>query len=408
MNAFESIHPVPAQWLRDSVLAPFVPAYWCRLVERRYAPTTARMYLCCVAHFGRWSRRRQLDLGRLDKDEHSFVEDHLPRCACPPPVQRSRHQILAALQHLRVVLAEAGVQPEEPRVDAIGVELHRFDEYMQQARGLAEGTRLRRLNIVRALLGNTASITPTADELRHFVAKEISRVSPASAGALATALRGYLRFRAFEGDRVEHLLPVIVSPACWRLAPLPQTLSSGEVEQLLDAFPPDLPSRLRSYAIVRCLVDLGLRSREVISLNLDDIDWAAGSLRIVKCKSRRVDVLPLPQTTGSAIAAYLRSERPKTANRRVFVRHVAPADEPVGPDVVRRAVREAYRRCGLPYTRVHILRHTLAGRLLDTGGTLKEVADVLRHRELDTSQIYAKVDIGRLSAVAMPWPGSAA
>ena len=181
MNAFESIHPVPAQWLRDSVLAPFVPAYWCRLVERRYAPTTARMYLCCVAHFGRWSRRRQLDLGRLDKDEHSFVEDHLPRCACPSPVQRSRHQILAALQHLRVVLAEAGVQPEEPRVDAIGVELHRFDEYMQQARGLAEGTRLRRLNIVRALLGNTASITPTADELRHFVAKEISRVSPASA-----------------------------------------------------------------------------------------------------------------------------------------------------------------------------------------------------------------------------------
>ena len=136
-------------------------------------------------------------------------------------------------------------------------------------------------------------------------------------------------------------------------------------------------------------------------------DWAAGILRIVKCKSRRVDVMPLPQTTGIAIAAYLRAERPHTASRRVFVRHVAPADEPVGPDVVRRAVREAYQRCGLPYTRVHILRHTLASRLLNTGGTLKEVADVLRHRELNTSQIYAKVDIGRLSAVAMPWPGSA-
>ena len=127
----------------------------------------------------------------------------------------------------------------------------------------------------------------------------------------------------------------------------------------------------------------------------------------MKCKSRRVDVMPLLQTTGCAIAAYLRAERPQTTNRRVFVRHVAPVDEPVGPDVVRRAVREAYQRCGLPYTRVHILRHTLASRLLNTGGTLKEVADVLRHRELNTSQIYAKVDIGRLSAVAMPWPGSA-
>ena len=408
MDAYDSLHPLPAQWLRDSALAQFVPAYWRRLIERQYAPNTARVYLCAVAHFALWSRSRRLDLGCLDQDEECFVEEHLPRCACPYPVQRSRHQIRAALQHLQVVLTDAGVQPKDHRVDPIDVELLSFDEHMQQAKGLAASTRHRRLAILRTLIGHTASVTPTADELRHFIAQEISRVSPASAGSLATALRGYMRFRAFEGDRVEHLLPVIASPACWRLAPLPQTLSCAEVELLLDAFPPELPSRLRSYAIVRCLVDLGLRSREVISLDLDDIDWAAGILRIVKCKSRRVDVMPLPHATGSAIAAYLRSERPQTANRRVFVRHVAPADEPVGPDVVRRAVREAYRRCGLPYTRVHILRHTLASRLLNTGGTLKEVADVLRHRELDTSLIYAKVDLGRLSAVAMPWPGSAA
>ena len=408
MDAFDSIHPVPAAWLRASSLAPFVPAYWCRLVERRYAQNTARAYLCGVAHFARWSRRRQLDLGDLDQDAQCFVEEHLPRCACPYPVQRSRHQIRAALRHLQAVLADAGVRSDDHRVDPVEVELRHFDEHMQQANGLADSTRLRRLTIVRSMVCRTASATPTADELRHFIAQELSRVSPASAGSVTTALRGYLRFRAFEGDRVEHLLPIIASPARWRLAPLPQTLSRAEVAQLLDAFPPALPSRLRSYAIVRCVVDLGLRSREVISLELDDIDWAAAILRIVKGKSRRVDVMPLPQATGSAIAAYLRSERPQTANRRVFVRHVAPVDEPVGPDVVRRAVREAYRRCGLPYTRVHILRHTLAGRLLNTGGTLKEVADVLRHRELDTSMIYAKVDIGRLSAVAMPWPGSAA
>ena len=203
-------------------------------------------------------------------------------------------------------------------------------------------------------------------------------------------------------------MPVITSPAHWRLAPLPQTLSRAEVTKLLDAFSPELPSRLRGYAMVRCLVDLGLRTREVVSLGLDDIDWQAGTLRIVKNKSRRVDVLPMPQTTGKAIANYLRSERPHTVNRRVFVRHVAPLDKPIGPDVARNAVRQAYLRSGLPHTRVHILRHTLASRLLDTGGSLKEVADVLRHRELDTSLIYAKVDTARLSAVALPWPGSPA
>ncbi len=407
MDAFDSIHSLPAAWLRASALAPYVSAYWCRLIEQRYAATTVRVYLCGVAHFARWSRRRRLDLGALDQNVQCFVDKHLPHCSCPYPVQRSRHQIRAALRHLQAVLVDAGVQSAAYRVDPVQDELRRFDEHMKQAKGLAASSRLRQLTMVRSLLRQAASVTPTADELRHFIAQELSRVSPASAGSVTTALRGYLRFRAFEGDRVEHLLPVIASPAHWRLAPLPQTLSRAEVAQLLNAFPPELPSRLRCYAILRCVVDLGLRSREVINLDLDNIDWATGILRIVKSKSRRVDVMPLPQATGSAIASYLRSERPQTTNRRIFVRHVAPLDKPVGSDVVRRAVREAYRRCGLPHTGVHILRHTLASRLLNTGATLKEVADVLRHRELDTSLIYAKVDISRLSAVTMPWPGSA-
>jgi integrase len=408
MDAFDSIHPVPAAWLRASALAPYVPAYWCRLVERCYAPGTVRMYLCGVAHFARWSRRRRLDLGHLGRDADRFLDEHLPQCACPYPVQRCRHQVRAALRQLRAVLADAGIQSDDHRLDPIEVELRRFDEHLLQAKGLAENTRLRQLSVIRSMMNQTASAMPSAGELRRFIAHELTRICPASAGSMATALRSYLRFRAFEGDRVEHLLPLIASPACWRLAPLPQTLSRADVERLLDAFPPGLPSRLRSYAIVRCLVDLGLRTHEVSSLALEDIDWAAGTLRIVKSKSRRVDLMPLPPATGRAIAEYLRAERPTTANRQVFVRHVAPVDEPVSPNVVRNTVRNACRRCGLPYTRVHLLRHTLASRLLDTGSTLKEVADVLRHRELNTSLIYAKVDIGRLSAVAMPWPGSAA
>lgn len=408
MDAFDLLHPTAASWLRGSALAPLVPAYWRHLTERRYAQSTARAYLCCLAHFARWVRRRRHSLVDLDYEITRFVDEHLPRCTCPSPAQRCRHQVRAALRHLRAVLENSGNKPHGRRADPIEAVLHRYDEHMQQARGLTQSTRLQRLRIVGALVRKVAAVTPTADQLRRFIGQELARMSPASGGAVATALRSYLRFRAFEGDRVEHLLPVIGSPARWRLAPLPQTLSRADVERLLGAFPPGLPSRLRSYAIVRCIVDLGLRTHEVSSLSLDDIDWAAGTLRIAKCKSRRVDVMPLPQATGRAIAEYLRMERPPTINRRVFVRHVAPVDEPVGPDVVRNTVRNAYRRCGLPYTRVHILRHTLASRLLDTGGTLKEVADVLRHRHLDTTLVYAKVDMNRLGAVAMPWPGSTA
>jgi integrase len=408
MDAFNFLHPTAASWLHRSAIAPLVPIYWRHLTDQYYAKRTAKAYLYCLSHFARWFCRGRHSLGDIDHAINQFVDRHLPRCTCPFPAQRCRHQVRAALRHLRAVLGNSGSGTHGHRADPTEAALNRYDEHLQQARGLTRSTRLQRLKIVGSLVRTVAAITPTADQLRRFIAQELARLSPASAGTVATALRSYLRFRAFEGDRVEHLLPVIGSPARWRLAPLPQTLSRADVERLLDAFPPGLPSRLRSYAIVRCVVDLGLRTHEVSNLMLDDIDWSAGTLRIVKGKCRRVDLMPLPPATGRAIAEYLRMERPPTANRQVFVRHVAPVDKPVGPDVIRNTVRNAYRRCGLPYTRVHILRHTLAGRLLETGGTLKEVADVLRHRQLDTTLIYAKVDLNRLGAVVMPWPGSPA
>ena len=149
-------------------------------------------------------------------------------------------------------------------------------------------------------------------------------------------------------------------------------------------------------------------SGEIARLSLDDIDWRGGTIMLRHTKGRREDVLPLPAATGEAIAAYLKDERPKTGNRAVFVRHIAPRDEPVGPDLVRKTIRQAYARAGLPYTHSHLLRHTMANRLLAGGSSLKEVADVLRHRSLNTTLIYAKLDSRKLVAVALPWPGSAA
>jgi integrase len=164
----------------------------------------------------------------------------------------------------------------------------------------------------------------------------------------------------------------------------------------------------RSAAIVRCAVDLGLRSGEIAALRLDDIDWRAGTVTLRNTKGRREHVLPLPEPTGRAIAAYLKYERPKTAHRGVFVRRMAPQDDLIGPDLVRKTIRQAYKRAGLPYTRSHLLRHTMASRLLAGGSSLKEVADVLRHRSLNTTLIYAKLDSRNLREVALPWPGCAA
>ena len=221
-------------------------------------------------------------------------------------------------------------------------------------------------------------------------------------------MRSYLRYRASLGDAVHRLIGAVSYPASWRLASLPKALTAEEIKQLIGSLGQAGRSLRRADAIVRRALDLGLRSGEVARLRLDDIDWRAGTITLRRTKSRREDVLPLPATTAEAIAAYLQFERPKTSNRAVFVRHIAPRDAPVGPDLVRKTIRQAYARAGLPYTRSHLLRHTMANRLLAGGSSLKEVADVLRHRSLNTTLIYAKLDSRNLVEVALPWPGSAA
>jgi integrase len=197
-------------------------------------------------------------------------------------------------------------------------------------------------------------------------------------------------------------------PANWQLSSLPKTLTPQEVAQLVDSLGKPGRSQLRAAAIVRCALDLGLRVGEVARLSLDDINWREGTLTLRHTKGCREDVLPLPATTGQAIAAYLKHERPTTSNRAVFVRNTAPRDEPISSYLVCNIIRQAYASAGLPYTRSHLLRHTMANRLLAGGSSLKEVADVLRHRSLNTTMIYAKLDSRNLVAVALPWPGSAA
>lgn len=306
--------------------------------------------------------------------------------------------------------------PPPGDIGPIASELAAFDRYMGTVRGLAASARRQRIRIVGAFLterfgdGPLALAELTTAELSCFVlgSGDGRGRTAGTVQVMAGALRCYLRFHGLAGDPVGALAETIPAAAHWRLASLPDVLSPVEIDQLLGSFGEAVPSRKRAYAMVRCLADLGLRAAEVARLQLDDLDWRAGTLRVAQGKSRRTDLLPLPVETGRAIADYLHGERPPTANRTIFVRHVAPYDEPIGTGAVQRAVREAYRRCGWSRTRVHTLRHSVASRLLRQGRPLKEIADVLRHRSLDTSAIYTKVDDVRLTAVALPWPGRAA
>ncbi|MBK6638948.1 MAG: tyrosine-type recombinase/integrase [Rhodocyclaceae bacterium] len=402
-------------WLANGPFAPHIDTYKHYLTERGYAASTVSNCMSSIAHFAQWAHGRRLQAQQITESVVvEFLDGHLPQCRCTGSVCRHRASLSAALGHLLVLLRTHGILvPPTVRMTPVAEELQRYDAYMDHVRGLAPKTRSMAVRIVSRLLTtrfgkgsvDIAAIQP--DHVRRFFAQQAKLYSkPANAKSVVATLRGYFRYRTSLGDAVHGLIGVLTYPANWQLSVLPKALKPEEIEQLVGALGQSGQSMRRADAIVRCALDLGLRSGEIARIGLDDINWRTGTITLRHTKGRREDVLPLPAATGKAIATYLKHERPKTSNRAVFVRHVAPRDVPAGPDLVRKTIRQAFARAGLPYTRSHLLRHTMANRLLAGGSSLKEVADVLRHRSLNTTMIYAKLDSRKLIEVALPWPGS--
>jgi len=416
MPKIPELHPAVRGWLFDGPLAEHVPAYVARMREGRYAANTIARSLAAVAHFAHWMALSRLSAERLDESRvEQFLREHLPHCGCAGPAMRHPREAHAALMPLLALLRQHGVISDLPSPSGpIAEELARYDVHMRDARGLDASTRVNRLRIVqRLLLGKFAGrplrfeqLSP--DDICRFIAEQIElRNTKSNAITINGALRGYLRWLGSCGNAVRPLLGVITSPPNWSLAGLPRALTPQQIDRVLNSFTGSLRSPKRGYAIARLALDLGLRTAEINRLRLDDIDWQQGTVTLKRTKSRRQDVLPLPHATGKALEDYIRHERPATRQQAVFVRYLAPHDHPLGVDGIRVVLRRALRRAGIADASAHALRHTLACRLVGSGSPIKEVADVLRHRSLNTSLIYAKLDIGALSEVALPWPGSA-
>lgn len=417
MIKIPALHLPLRDWLLEGPLSAQVSAYVTRLKRGGYAPHTCERNLNALAHFAHWLAMCRLPVHMVDEGciDH-FLRYHLPCCDCLGGVLRSPAEAHAALIPLLEILRVDNIisQPFTP-TGPIADELCRYETYMCEVRGLASGTRTNRLRIVERLLQSKFSGRPIdfgelqTEDVRKFISEQLDFLGTTSnATAIASSLRAYLQYRATCGDTVQPMLAVIASPARWSMASLPRALKPEEADRLLRSFTSALPSPRRGYAVVRLALDLGLRGIEINRLQLSDIDWLRGTITLKGTKSKRQDILPLPTSTGRALEAYLRHERPKTSDAAVFVRRMAPHDEPIGVDAIRRIVRDAFRRAGIPHGRGHALRHTVACRIVNQGGSIKEVADVLRHRSLNTSMIYAKLDHGALSGVALPWPGSPA
>lgn len=288
-----------------------------------------------------------------------------------------------------------------------------YKQHQRRTRGLRERTlrgyeHLVRL-FARSALGDDP-VDPTRVRSVHvigFVGAMTDRYSPRSMKTVRTALRSFFRFLRVEGlsdERLELAIPVV---AHWRLSALPRSLSEQQFKQVLASFDTSTPCGFRDRAIVMCLSTLGLRPQELADLCLEDIDWRGGTVQLRSRKTRRGAVLPLPREAGRAIVDYLREERPQVHERRGFVQHLgARRGKPISGHTLSVAVARVLRRAGVdaPLQGAYVFRHTVASRMVQRGTSLKEVADFLGHQCLDTTTIYAKLDLPALREVALPWP----
>lgn len=387
----------------SAIVAPYIE----RLGAGRYAAHTVQIYLDCLAQFGDWLAAEEL--GAADVGS-ALIERYLR--GPHPGSSGPRNGIASARAALRHAL-QLQSRPQE-LAHPLAAELAGFDRYLAEVRGLAKATRGERLRHVGTFLGQVfgthAPVTAqiTAGHVTAFIASLRPRWRPSALRVVCGSLRSYFRYRATLGAATTALEAALPGLANWRDTSVPKVLSESEMEGFLEAFDRSDPIGQRDYAIARCLIDLGLRGHEVASLTLASIDWRAGTLTVPNPKGRRVQRLPLPAATGAAIARYLRKGRPRTMNRALFVRHRAPRDTPLGVSAIRNAMTRAFVRCGLRdrFCSTHVLRRTLATRLQRAGASIKEIADLLRHQNLDTARAYVRVDIEALRAVALPWPGS--
>ena len=401
-------------WLIDGPLAAIADHYIATLRRQRYATGTIGAYLRCLAHFSYWLQVAGLDLDAVQISLIQRFLAHLPDCACPPPRKATVADCSAALGHLRRLIAkDASDAAVRIMTTPVSAELERFRHYLTYTCGLAANTcqyRLKHVGAFLALHPGAASMGTaelTSRDIEGFVEALAQHWRPASLGVIRSSLSSYLRFRALVGDQTQTLIAALPRMANWTHTTLPRALSEVDIAIFLAAFDQAAPAGLRDFAVARCLLDLGLRGQEVARLQLDSLNWRDGTLTIGDAKDRRAHRLPLPAATGEAIARYLQYGRPSTSNRAVFVRHVAPVDEPLSVAGIRNTMNRAFARCGLAdrFCNTHVFRHTAAVRLQRAGASLKEVADLLRHRSLDTTANYARVDLERLRSVALPWPG---
>ena len=380
-------------------------AGWLRTTGYRRRP--AQLSLRAAAHLGHWASACGIPTGQIHEQLDSFVR-HLPACTCVHDFQGCDDYHAAGarrfVEYLQAigVLSRAGAEPEPMPALVVG-----FCDWMRNPRGVAESTLANYVPVVVDFVAALGEDTHTYDAsaVRAFIFATAGRLGSSGAKSVVNAVRMFLRFLAAFGHCPAELIAAVPRLAHWKLSALPRYISADAIEQLTAACDPTTAAGARDRAIILLLSRLGLRAGDVRDLRLADIDWALGRLRVVG-KGRCESWLPLPQAPGDALLHYLVHYRPEIDDDHVFLRVHAPLGPLPSSGPISKLVGRAIERAGIetPSHGAHLLRHSAATQWLREGSPLELIGVVLRHRCIESTAHYAKVDVTMLRSVAQPWP----
>lgn len=389
-------------------LAGYAAGYAAELRARGYTELSTWRHVRLLAQLSGWLEQAGLQPAGLTSKEVARFLDARRRAS--PTGLRSERALAPLLDHLRGLGVAPGpgvVRAERPHERL----LTRYRDFLVRERGLRPATVVRYLCTARLFLDDRTVLTGghgladlDAGVVTRFVVRECRSRSVGSAKLLVSELRALLRFLHLEGE-APALADAVPAVAGWRDTSLPRALDAAQVARLLASPDRTTPIGRRDHAMLTLLARLALRAGEVAALMLDDVDWRRGEL-VVRGKGDRHERLPLPADVGEAVSAYLRDGRPPSTSRCLFLRARAPYDVGLTAGGVITAVGLACARADVTPAGAHRLRHTAATELLRAGASLADVGQVLRHRGLATSSIYAKVDRAALRELGRPWPGS--
>jgi site-specific recombinase XerD len=400
------IHPVS-----HDVIQGHIAAFVADLRAAGYARNTLSAKRGTLERFISWRDRRK-------RIPHELTESEISEfLAKAPQGHRSRLSVASRalfgfLDYLRRrnVVTTCVPRPPETLSSAL---VKRYADFLRNEKGLAKLslkvylpvaddllTYLKEEHSIRSVRRLDASL------LRAFLFERAQARSSEWVRLLATSLRSFLRFLHVQDEIPNDLTAAIPTVRRWAQPDIPKKLTPAQVKQVLETPDPDTSTGRRDFAILLLLARLGLRSSEILSIELGDLHWRTGEI-VIRGKGHQQDLLPLPRDVGSAVASYLRRDRGARPTRRVFLRTIAPRVPLTGPASIGHIVRRAMTKAGVERPRqiaAHLFRHTLASSMLQHGANLRDIAEVLRHRALVSTEIYAKIDMGALEEVARPWP----